>query len=88
MSADVFAGVLFDQRIEHARDHAEDAAVDAIAHDACLGRDRIAGDRAIDPGHHRNVLQRIDRIQEVMEGQLIGGLGFARRYCDAGLAYL
>src|SRR3546814_1931624 len=70
--ADVFAGDLLIENIGDRRQEAGRAAEQGVPEDARVRADLVAGDRAVEGRDHRDMLQRVDDIEEVAEGEVAG----------------
>src|SRR3546814_14248387 len=70
--ADVFAGDLLIENIGDRRQEAGRAAEQGVPEDARVRADLVAGDRAVEGRDHRDMLQRVDDIEAVAEGEVAG----------------
>src|SRR3546814_9551771 len=74
-SSDVCSSDLGDLLIENIGDRRQEAgraAEQGVPEDARVRADLVAGDRAVEGRDHRDMLQRVDDIEEVAEGEVAG----------------
>jgi hypothetical protein len=80
--ADVLSGLLFEQHAEQSRDEAGNAAIYGVADHPREIADGVAGDPTIDRRDAREMLERVDDVQEVVELESLLGpdMGLGLRY--------
>src|SRR3546814_2994904 len=74
-SSDVCSSDLGDLLIENIGDRRQEAgraAEQGVPEDARVRADLVAGDRAVAGRDHRDMLQRVDDVEEVAEGEVAG----------------
>src|SRR5260221_470911 len=67
--AGVFAGFLFARGVKKAGDEPDRPAIDPVADDTRQSADRVAGDPAVKRADDRQMLQRIDDVDEVAKAE-------------------